>query len=269
MTANWRLGAVFALATLFLLLNASVVGSMVNLWDNSAYQHCYLIPWISLFLLWERRHTTLVTEWNGSVWGLIALACSIVVLIAATETQIQVMQHFAVLSGLVSFIWSLVGDRALRENWFPLAFLILCLPVGDTLIPILQQITVDLCTLALSSFGITSYREGMLILLPAGTFEVARACSGFRYLNAGIALGALFAYFYFRKPSSMICYVAFVILTFILMNGCRAFLTILIAASTEMRYMTGEDHIVLGYVLFLFAAIFVQQVAARFGKLNA
>lgn len=258
-----RLIAIAAIIAAVAVLNWSTTLSMVALWAHSAYEHCYLIPVVSLYLLWDERSHSENLAWRGSFWGLALLGLSMVGLYAARTSLIQLLEHFFLLSGAACAVWAIAGDKIAHRHWFPLAYLMLCLPAGDTLIPTLQRVTADLCSAGLAMLGIPAFREGMMISLSSGQFEVARACSGFRYLNAGIALGALFAYLNLKSIRLMAVYVAFVVLVFILMNGIRAFLTILIAAASEMRYMTGDDHIVFGYVLFVGAISGVYWVATR------
>lgn len=252
------------LSAIYLGLHWDSANSMIELWDRSAYQHCFLIPAVSLYLFWDRRKLNLSDAWSGSYFGGIIMLVTMLGMFAAKTSLIQLFEHFFLISGLVAFLWCIAGDKFLTRNWFPLLFLFFCLPAGDTLIPVLQRITADLCALGLSLLDIAAYREGMMLHLAAGQFEVARACSGFRYLNAGLALGALLAYMYFRTLASMGAYIVFVALVFVLMNGFRAFITILIAALSDMQYMTGEDHIVFGYFLFVLAIGGVYWVARRF-----
>ena len=266
MSVKLRLAAIIAIVAGVALINWSTTVSMIGLWGHSAYEHCFAIPFVSAYLLWMDRETTLTSNWSGSWLGLILLGLSMTGLYAAKVALIQLLEHFFLLTGTIAAVWTIAGDDFFRKNWFPLLFLMLCIPAGDTLIPTLQAITADLCTAGLALLGIPAYREGMLLTLPGGNFEVARACSGFRYLNAGIALGALFAYLNLRAVKLMALYVAFVVLVFILMNGIRAFLTILIAAYSDMQYMTGDDHIYFGYVLFAVAIVGVYQVAVWMGR---
>ena len=248
------------------LLNWDVTVSMVELWQGSAYEHCYLIPFVTAYILWRENEASQSLDWKGSLLGLIALLLSMIGLYAANVALIQLLEHVFVLLGTVAFVWAVAGTKVIVANWFAFAFLMLCLPVGDTLIPTLQKITADLSTAGLALFDIPAYREGMLITLPAGVFEVARACSGFRYLNAGIAVGALIAYLNFSRIFTIALYIGFVLIVFVLMNGIRAFLTILIAAYSNMEYMTGEDHIYFGYVLFVLALYFIYRTAQYMQK---
>ena len=249
----------------FSALHLDSLSSMVALWSGSAYSHCYIVPLISFYFLWRDRQESLMEPWQGSYVGAFALLVTTSGLAAAQISLIQLLEHIFFVASLSSLLWCIAGDRFMVKNWFPLLFLGFCVPTGDTLVPVLQAITADLCTAGLSLLGIPAYREGMIIQLTAGQFEVARACSGFRYLNAGLALGAVLAYSNFRKLSSMALFIAFVIIVFVFMNGLRAFITILVAAVSDMQYMTGEDHIYLGYVFFIIAIFGVYKVASRFG----
>jgi len=160
--------------------------------------------------------------------------------------------------------WSLVGNRIFRSIAFPFAFLILAVPFGDGTVPWLMEITADISMGLLQLFGVPVYREGAFMTLPGGSFEVAESCSGFRYLNAGIAISLLAAYLSLSSWLIGAIYVTTFALVCVLLNGVRAFLVMWIASATEMQYMTGYDHVVFGWILFALGMFIMIWAAERF-----
>jgi EpsI family protein len=108
------------------------------------------------------------------------------------------------------------------------------------------------------------YREGMLLQIPAGTYEVARACSGIKFLTAAVALGAYYAYINYRSLHKRLIFVAVSIVVAILSNGLRAYLLVLIGHLTDMTFRHDRWHIVLGYVVFGIILLLLFYVGGRY-----
>lgn len=249
------------------VLHDSFLG-LAAMWQYSSYNHGYIVPFVSLYVLFHDRHRLADVPWRGSYFGLGALALGVIGWMVGRATSIQAIEHLALLSVLVAFLWAVAGDRLLRVAWFPLLYLYLAVPVGEELVPHLQTVTADVATFALNAFGVPAYRDGWTIELAGGTFEVAKACSGFRYLNAGLAMALLIAYVTIGSSWVRFFYVVLVGALFILVNGVRAFLVMIIASASEMRYMTGEDHVLFGYVLFVLIAVASIWLAGRLAALG-
>ena len=99
------------------------------------------------------------------------------------------------IAGLVTF---LLGWNFLRAVLFPLAFLILMIPIPAI---VFNQITFPLQLLAskiassiLPALGVPVLREGNVIGLPLMQLEVAEACSGIRSLMSLTTLAIIYGY---------------------------------------------------------------------------
>src|SRR3546814_20295136 len=68
----------------------------------------------------------------------------------------------------------------------------------------------------------TVFLDGYLIQIPTGSFLVAEACSGVRYLLVSVALGVLTAYLFFRPWPRRLLFVALSVAVPIVANGIRA-----------------------------------------------
>lgn len=259
---------ILACAVLVIVVFVDSFASMAALWDHSSYNHGYLVPLISLYLLGQDRSRLAPLTWRGSFWGVTALAFVLLGWFVGRGTATQALEHLSAVALIGAFTWAVAGDQLLRAAWFPLGFLFLAAPVGEEIVPILQNITADVATGALHVFGVTAFRDGHFISLPGGDFEVARACSGFRYLYSGVALAVLVSYLLLSTPWMRAAYVALVAAVFVFFNGVRAFVVMLIASATDMRYMVGEDHVVFGYVLFLAITLVSYWLAVRLEQIR-
>lgn len=165
--------------------------------DN--YSHGFLIVPIALYFVWERRERLFALDVKPSWFGLVVFAGGIFVLLAGlmgSELFLSRISVIGVLAGIVIFMF---GWAHLRALVFPLAFLLLMIPLPAI---IFNQIAFPLQLLAsragefaISSADIPVLREGNVLVLANTTLEVAEACSGIRSLISLLALGIVFGYF--------------------------------------------------------------------------
>jgi EpsI family protein len=156
-----------------------------------------------------------------------------------------------------------------RQLAFPLGYLFLVVPVGQALVPALMEFTADFTVAAIRLSGIPVYREGLYFSLPSGDFEVAKACSGIRYLMASIASGALIAYLSVRSWPRRLAFMAFAVVLPILANGIRAYLIVILAHLSDMELATGADHLIYGWLFFGVVIFVMIAVARRFADVPA
>jgi exosortase len=191
--------AVVILAS-FALLYRNVIVKLVRDWaTDDNYSHGFLIVPIALFLAWERRDKVLSLPLRPSYLGLVGVLGSVAVLAAGTLGVELFLTRVSMIGVLASSIVFLFGWAHLRALVFPVAFLILMVPLPAI---IFNQITFPLQLLAsqagefgLASLHIPVLREGNIIVLARTKLEVVEACSGIRSLVSLLTLGIVYAYF--------------------------------------------------------------------------
>jgi exosortase len=181
------------------VLYRDVVPELVHAWStDDNYSHGYLIPPIAAYLAWERRQKFLAAPSAGSFFGLVVVLGSIVVLalgVLGIELFLTRVSIIGAIGGTVLFLF---GWARLRVMLFPIAFLILMVPIPAILF---NQIAFPLQLIA-SQFGeaviravdIPVLREGNVLILANISLEVAEACSGIRSLISLLTLGIVFGY---------------------------------------------------------------------------
>ena len=95
--------------------------------DN--YSHGFLIVPIAAYFVWERRADLVAARESPSWLGLAVVAVSLMMLVAGqlgAELFLTRVSLIGVLAGAVLFLY---GWEHLRIAWFPLAFLILMIPI--------------------------------------------------------------------------------------------------------------------------------------------
>lgn len=243
----------FALVSLGLwgALTFDALISMEYIWRRSdTFAHGYFILPISLWLVWRSKHQWHKHAFSFSRVSLIPLSLSLALFLFASAADVNALVQLSAVAILVCTIWMLVGNKVAWQFKFPLAFLFFLVPIGQNIIPALQDITAWFTVFFLQLTGIPVFRDGLYIQTPTGLFEVAVACSGIRYLIASAAVGALYAYLTYSKLKKQIIFFIFALILPIIANGIRAYLIVAIAHYSDMKYATGADHLVYGWFFF-------------------
>ncbi|MDJ0710581.1 MAG: exosortase A [Woeseiaceae bacterium] len=239
--------------------------SMLHIWLNiDTYNYGLFVPLISIFLIFRIRRSLLMLSPTASVWGLAAtLGVSFLWAIGELAGVLAVKQ-LAVLALVPAMAFSILGPAVFRRAAFPLLYLLFALPVGEFTIPVLITWTADFSVAALEWLGVPVYRDGPYIRIPAGDFQVVKACSGIRYLLTSVVLGALFAYLSFRSPWRRAAFLALCVVAPIVANWIRATCIILIAHLSDMRLAAGVDHFIYGWLFFGIVMLLIFLIGSRF-----
>lgn len=246
------------------------IAGMEAIWRRSdTFAHGYFILPIVLWLLYRDREYLQSAKAQPTWIAIPFLAVSCFVWLFAYAADINVLSQLATASALMFLMWMLIGNQLAWRYKFPLAYLLFAVPMGENLIPSLQDITAWITVFLLKVHGIPVFRDGWYIQIPTGMFEVAVACSGIRYLIASMAVGTLYAYLTYRSFKKQLLFIVFAFLLPILANGIRAYLIVIIAHYSDMKYATGADHLVYGWVFFGFVIMLMFWVGGKFADPDA
>lgn len=246
------------LLSILLLLFATWLGlfrdsvmATVAIWERSeTFAHCFLILPICIYLLHRDWPVLKHLPIKPNLWLLLPLLATLVFWLFGDLAHIAAIEQFATFLILPLMCALVLGNQIAARMWFVLLFWMFSVPEGEFLIPWLQDVTADITVMAIQLTGIPVFREGLYIAVPGGLFEVAVACSGIRYLIASLTLGCLFAYLTYHKWHKRLLFVLFALVLPIIANGIRAYGIVMIAYLSEMKYATGVDHLVYGWLFF-------------------
>lgn len=264
---DWKIASAVLVASFAVMLALYWPGvvKLVNIWLNSeTYAHGLLIVPISLYLAWTRRKVVAALRPQPWLWALPLLALLAFAWLAARLVDVTVVQTFIVIAMVPALVMAVMGPAVARALMFPLGFLFFAWPVGTFLVPILQDYTGWLSVLLLKLSGIPVHMEGRFISIPVGNFVVAEACSGIRYLFASVALGAVYAYLMYHSIWRRLALIGLAILLPIIANGLRAYGIIMIAHWSDMEHAVGVDHLLYGWVFFLFVMLLLFWIGGLF-----
>ena len=232
-----------------LALNTSFE-AMYVLWQLSAHQHGLIVLPVALWLVWRASASLSATHYAPSLTAVVALMLLLLIWLLGYLSRFQALEHLAALAAIPITFSAVAGWSVAWRLRFPLAFVLLALPISDVLVPTMVRLTADIAEFLLALVGVPFYRVGQHISLPGGNFVVADVCSGIRYFTAGMLTLLVFAHLSFRTVGKSLGLLVFGAAVLVFANGFRAFATMLIASATEMRVLGGADHIYFGWVLF-------------------
>lgn len=228
---------------------------MVSWWERDDYSYCYLIPFIVLYLIWEKKIKLVNLSSSPSWFGIIPLCIGFIFYWLGElggEFYSLYLSSWFVLLGLC---WLHLGWRKLKIISFPLVLILTMFPPPNF---IYQKISVNLKLISsklgvamMQVFGMSAYREGNVIDLGFTQLQVVDACSGLRYLFPLIVLGILLAYFYraaFWKKSVLI--ISTVPIS-IVVNGFRIALVGMLYPVFGPKVAEGFFHDFSGWFIFM------------------
>jgi exosortase A len=253
---NWhRAGVVIPALVIGLvvlgLLFRGEAAAAVRVWSEStAYGHCYFIIPISLFLAWERRFAVQTTPVHPlPLAALLALPLGAVWLLVERLGIMEGQQIMAM--GFVELLFLVVlGWRMWWVLAVPLLYLGFLVPFGAFITPALQRFTAVFVIHGLDLLGIANISDGFTIEIPEGTFFVAEACAGLRFLIASIAFGVLYACMIYRSPLKRVLFIGASVLIPIIANGFRGLGIVTLGHILGSAQAATVDHVVYGWIFF-------------------
>ncbi len=240
------------------VLYRDVVPELVRAWGtDDNYSHGYLIPPIAAYLAWERRHKFLAAPSRSSVFGLVVVLGSVLVLalgVLGIELFLSRISLIGALGGTALFLF---GWARLRVLLFPLCFLVLMVPLPAI---IFNQIAFPLQLIA-SQFGetvvraadIPVLREGNVLILANMSLEVAEACSGIRSLISLVTLAIVFGYIGDTRNWARVLIAVSAIPVAVITNGARVAGTGVAAHYYGAAAAEGFFHEFSGWLVFIAA----------------
>ncbi|HUA88720.1 MAG TPA: VPLPA-CTERM-specific exosortase XrtD [Steroidobacteraceae bacterium] len=195
-----QLLAAGAAAAVVVVLFANTFSYLYGVWHREEYSHGFMIPLVSAFLVWQRRERLRQTEFRGSWWGVVVVACGLALYFLGTVAAITTVDTYALVIVLMGAALALLGWDAFRIVLVPLALLLLMNPIPNffynNLSSQLQLISSQLGVAFIRACGVSVFLEGNVIDLGTYRLQVAEACSGLRYLFPLMTLGVIVGYLF-------------------------------------------------------------------------
>jgi exosortase len=250
------------------VLYRDVLADLVRVWStDDNYSHGFLIPPIAAFLAWERRGRFRAAPAQPSLAGLVMVAGSILLLVFGAPGAGVFLARMSIVSAIAGVVLLLFGWSRLRTVVFPLAILLLMIPLPAAIFERIE-FPLQIATSALSEAllrltDIPVVRDGNLLALGNVTLEVARECSGVRTAISLATLGLVFGYVPDSRPWLKVLVAVLTLPVVVVTNGGRVATTAIAAHYYGPGAATGFFHDLCGWLAFA-AAFAIMLLLNRF-----
>ena len=173
---------------------------MADRWmaKESYYGHGFLIPIVSLFIVWQRKEILKKIEVSSEIIGLWVIVACVITHIICAALKVYFISAFSFVFALYGLILFFFGKKMAHSLIFPIFFLLAMIPLPLVLIGNLtvrmKLFAAEISTFILNRIGFPSVLDGSIIRMPTSYIEIAAPCSGLRSLISLLTLGLLFAY---------------------------------------------------------------------------
>ncbi len=267
-----QIAAVGLVLGALLVVYWSVIAGLIDAWStDDNYSHGFFIVPLALFFGWERRRAILAAPYRPTMFGLVVVGGSLFLLVAGMLGAELFLARVSIIGALAGAILFLFGWPTLRVLLFPIAFMLLMVPlpaiIFNKIAFPLQLLASNVGESTISSLDIPILREGNVLILANARLEVAEACSGIRSLVSLFTLGIVFGYFVDQRVwvRTLIAFSAIPVA--ILANGLRVASAGVAAHNYGNAGVEGMFHEFSGWVVFVVAFLMMfgfQRILQRF-----
>ena len=170
------------------------------------WSHCFAIPLVSLYMLYQDRETTRTRPLRTCWWGIPALLAAIAGQFLAIYFQMWALRGYTMILAIFALTLTLAGPRITSHCIPPIFYLFFAVPMSSLVEPlsqVLQHMAAAGSAFMLNVFGVAFSLEAdiagnIITVFHRGIpleplLNVAEACSGLRMLFTFGALGTAFA----------------------------------------------------------------------------
>ncbi len=247
------------LISLLIIFLFTYVPTLLWMWDrwfarDSYYSHGILIPFISGFLIWQRRGEWKKIKIESSKMGIPLVISGITVHLLSSLFRVYFTSAFSMLLVFVGLILYFYGTGFLRKNIFPIAFLIFMMPLPEVVVANIsfkmKIFAAHVAATVLNNMRIPAVQEGSLIKMRNAYVLVEDVCSGLRSLISLTALGSIFAYWMKGPIYKRILLFLLTIPIAIITNVCRIVFLASVSEIWGPQYAGGLVHEASGFIVF-------------------
>ncbi len=238
--------------------------------SSDIFSYIPLIPCISGYLVWSRRHE-LPSRMNGSRRGaLVPFAAGAAFLIAywtmwragwGQDTDRLSLLIPALLLFFVGGCWQFFGSGLVRATGFSLALLVLMVPLpaflAEWLARSLQYASAEVSYAMLKMAGEPVFRQGLFFQLPGISLRVAEECSGIRSSIVLFITSLLAGHLFLSNCRYKTVLALAAIPLGIIRNGFRIFIIALLCVHVDPAMIDSPLHRRGGPVFFILSIFFL------------
>jgi exosortase D (VPLPA-CTERM-specific) len=246
---------VLGIASYFLFAESFV--AVFGRYTEPEFSHGYLIPLLSLWIVWQRRRLIIERRSDGALSGWFLVAAGVGFAWLCKVVGVESGPYLGAIPTAFGLAVVTMGWASARLLAVPLGMLVFGFPLPDAIFidisTSLQLVSSKLGTGMLDAMGIPVYRAGNIIDLGPYKLQVAEACSGLRYLLPLLTFGVLCAYMYRAPWWAKLFIVALTLPLTIVLNSARIAMTGMFMHWGSVELADGFMHLFEGWVVFLIA----------------
>ena len=195
----WITAGIYAIILAFAYLHTLRNLIFVD-WNRENYTHCYFIPFLVMFLIWNKRQQLNAVRTYSSWMGLIPFIAGVSFFWLGELGGAHVVLYFSLWFVIIGLLWMHLGWPTIRIIWFAIAMIPAMFPLPNFLTGHishqLQLISLKLGVSVVKLFGLPASREGNYIEFGLNQMLVLEAGIGLRYFVLIMVSGLVLAYFF-------------------------------------------------------------------------
>ncbi|HPN57310.1 MAG TPA: exosortase/archaeosortase family protein [Candidatus Omnitrophota bacterium] len=254
-------------AMIFLLAYTPTLMWMWSRWfaTDSYYSHGILIPFVSGYLIWQKKAELQVMPVKESRLGMPLIVAGILLYLFSALFRINFsggLSMFVVIFGMILHFY---GMAILKKILFPIAFLIFMFPLPEVAIVNIsfrmKIFAAEIAEKLLNQMGILAKRNGSIIMMRHAQVVVDDVCSGLRSLISLTALGSIFAFWLNGPAWKRVVLFLTTIPIAIITNVCRVVFLATVSEIWGPESAVGFIHDASGFLIFALAFVLLLGVS--------
>lgn len=204
---------------------------------SDLYSHIVLIPFVTLFLIWQKRDLASAVPGKPlrslSLFPLLIAAALLAGYWIAGNAAVAFTADYLsfTISAFVCLFWAgalfFLNASTLCLLAFPLVFIVFMIPFPESVLHtiegLLQTGSAAVAHVFFQMAGTPVFRQGMYFQLPGFSLEVASACCGIHSSLVLLITAVVASHLLLRSPWTRLSLVGFVIPLALIRNGFRIF----------------------------------------------
>ena len=241
---------------LFSIYYSSLTWLVVKDWARDAYSYAYLIPFVVLYLIWDKRGDLISLPSAPSWKGFIPITFGLILFWLGELGGEYLTLYLSLWFVLVGLCLLHLGWQKLKTIAFAFFFALTMFPfpnfIYTKLTLKLRLISSQLGVAMINLYGMPVHQEGNIIDLGFTQLQVVEACSGLHSLISLVVLSLLLVYFFkaqfWKRAIVLISSVPLAIFT----NSMRITITAILYDVWGAKIAEGFFHGFSGLLIFMF-----------------
>jgi len=185
------------LAGILLLLYFQTFTWLLDSWRNDPfYSHGFLVPVISLLILWSRRDELKSIKHERDPVGIYVFALGLILYAAGFLWKALFLSGISLIPLLIGFCLHFYGREFMNKILFPVCFLIFMVPLPGlyTASFYLQHFTASSAAFISQALGANLHANGLEIYVNECAISIGLPCSGLRSIISLLMVACIFVY---------------------------------------------------------------------------